>query len=90
MLLLIFSMACLACAKRENSVEQVRVVTVQGQFTRCPTPSSPVLLPLNGTQHIGSKQNVQTLISNVMEMQSAIEARDAALHCYEAQAEDVQ
>jgi len=47
---------------------------------------NPNLKPLLEEKHIGSTENVSRMMHNIVELQGALQARNATIDCYEIQA----
>lgn len=86
--MLLSLLTTLSACVHQNSPEfqEVREVEVTSTYEKCPAPDSPELKPILEEQHIGSRDNVNRVISNTVENQAYINGLKATIECYEAQA----
>jgi hypothetical protein len=63
--------------------------TLRHAVTACPRPVPPVLSPLDDTRRLSERRNLAVLLRNVDLMAGHIADQDAALDCYESQAQAV-
>lgn len=84
-LLMVFS----ACAQKQHSrIDEVREVVFVSTYEECPRPIDPILKPILEEKHLGSSENVDRLMFNIVELKGGLKAMNATINCYEKQAKE--
>ncbi len=75
-----------ACAQsRASKIDEVREVVIVAGYEQCPRPAKPELKPLLEEMHLGSRENVDRMMQNIVELLGALKAMNSTIHCYEIQ-----
>ncbi|ACS80187.1 hypothetical protein Desal_2127 [Maridesulfovibrio salexigens DSM 2638] len=77
-----------ACVQKQHSkIDEVREVVFVSTYVECPRPANPILKAVLEEKHIGSSENVDRLMFNIVELKGGLKAMNATINCYEKQAE---
>ncbi len=81
-------MTLLGCSqKKPGKIDEVREVVIIAGYEECPRPAKPELKPLLEEMHLGSRENVDRMMHNIVELQGALKGMKATVWCYEIQAD---
>ena len=82
-------MGCGAMREAPEAPEapEARIVAVQARYTKCPVPQRPAMRRLDEREHVAGPANLDRIMANFAKLKAYALACEAALACYEAQAE---
>lgn len=77
-----------ACVQKQYSkIDDAREVVFVSTYEECPRPASPILKAMLEEKHLGSSENVDRMMYDIVELKGALKAMNATINCYEKQAE---
>ena len=84
-LLLLILICFSGCFGKKPVLPQPTPIVIHSTFTKCDPPVRAVLKKLNEAEHIGSKENLEILINNMLLNKHYITGLESCIRCYEAQ-----
>jgi len=82
-LILLISSGCI-CLKK-HKIKPPEPIIIHQKFEACPAPDVPNYVDLENKSHIGSKENLDTLINNMLKDKHYINSLENTIKCYENQ-----
>ncbi len=87
MLLSLLTILSACNQKRVSKIDEVREVVFVSSYEKCPRPADPILKPVLEEIHLGSRENVDRMMFNIVVLKGALKAMNSTVNCYEKQAE---
>jgi hypothetical protein len=83
LLILIFINGCV-CFKK-HPIKPAEPIIIHQKFESCPVPGTPTYKDAKNGLHIGSKENLDIIIDNMLKDKYYINSLNNCIKCYESQ-----